>query len=369
MAPVSTPPGLFSKTLYRGPYMRRLLPIVAILALAAAACTVPAAGPGAPATSTTFSEDGLDLYDVSPLVDHARSGVVAVLQEQVVTDMVGGSQEVPAGAGTGVVIDEAGHILTNFHVVEGATAIIVTGSDGVDRMAQMVSGAPHRDLALLLVDDASGLEPLPLGDSGALSVGDPVVAIGNALALDAAEPTVSAGIVSALHRTVRTPSGVIYDAVQTDAAINPGNSGGPLLNAAGEVVGINTALAGNAQNVGFAISIDSIKQVLDRFAAGVGEPFLGVELGDNNRIIADQLGLSVDTGAIVGRVVAGSPAEAAGLQPHDVIVGFDAVPIADAGDLVAAVGRTNPGDRATIDVVRGDGRLQLQVVIGSWPEG
>ncbi len=348
--------------------MRRTLSIVTAIALVAAACTVPAAGPE-PSPPTTNPPGELDLYDVSPLVDHARAGVVAVLQEQVITDMVGNPQEVPAGAGTGVVIDAAGHILTNFHVVEGATTIIVTGSDGVDRTAQVVARAPNRDLALLLVDDVSGLEPLPLGSSEALSVGDPVIAIGNALALDAAEPTVSAGIVSALHRTVRTPSGVIYDAVQTDAAINPGNSGGPLLNAAGEVVGINTALAGNAQNVGFAISIDSAKQVLDRFAAGVGEPFLGVELGDNNRIIADQLQLSVDSGAIVGRVVPGSPADAAGLQPHDVIVGFDGSAIGDSADLIAAVGRTSPGDRATVDVVRGDETLQVEVVIGTWPEG
>lgn len=351
-----------------------LIIATAILLGVASGCTLPesaattAATAATAATTTTTTVGSLGLFDISPLVKSVEPGVVAVTQDQVLTDFFGNSQEVPAGAGTGVVIDNEGHILTNFHVVKGATKITVTTRDGQGRPATVVSQAPHRDLALLKVDDTSGLVPLSLGDSDAIEVGDPAIAIGNALALNAADPTVSLGIISALHRRITTQQGVVEDAIQTDAAINPGNSGGPLLNAAGEVIGINTAIAGNAQNVGFAISINSAKQVLDRFARGVGEPYLGVGIVDNSSQSAKELHISVEDGALIAQIVPGGPADDAGLLKYDVIVQFGDTKVTDSQDLVAAINRTNPGDEIQIEYVRGSDHATTSVTVGERPD-
>jgi serine protease Do len=321
----------------------------------------------APAGSTNTNPYGL--FDIAPLVKKTETGVVAVTQDQVLTDFFGNSQEVPAGAGTGVVIDNQGHILTNYHVVQGASSITVTAQDGKGRSAKVVSEAPSQDLAVIQVDDTSGLTPLSLGDSDTIQVGDPAIAIGNALALNASEPTVSLGIVSALHRTIQTQEGYVWNAIQTDAAINPGNSGGPLLNADGQVIGINTAIAGNAQNVGFAIPINTAQQVLDRFERGVGQPYLGVGIVDNSANAAQQLGLSVDTGALIVQVAAGSPAAQAGLQNHDVIVNFNGTDIADAPTLIAAINDTDPGQQVSVEYVRGSDQQTVDVTIGERPAG
>ncbi len=238
--------------------MKRLAIAIALL-LATAGCTLNTSTPdttatgatvvtAVPTTTTTSPPTSAvyGLFDISPLVRTAESGVVAVTQDQVITDFLGNAQELPAGAGTGVVIDDQGHILTNYHVIQNASKVTVTAHDGKARPATVVSAAPLQDLAVLEVSDTTDLVPLPLGDSDSIEVGDAAIAIGNALALNASEPTVSLGIISALHRQIQTELGTVEDAIQTDAAINPGNSGGPLLNAAGQVIGINTAIAGNA---------------------------------------------------------------------------------------------------------------------------
>ncbi|MBI5089740.1 MAG: trypsin-like peptidase domain-containing protein [Actinobacteria bacterium] len=170
------------------------------------------------------------------------------------------------GAGTGVVIDaEAGYVITNAHVVEGATSITVTVGDGQARAATLVASDTSHDIAVLQIDDTAGLVAAPLGSADAVAVGDPVVAIGNALALEGGM-TVTQGIVSALDRTIETESGSLVGLIQTDAAISSGNSGGALVNASGEVIGINTAVAAsyagvNVSNIGFAISIDDAIEV------------------------------------------------------------------------------------------------------------
>ena len=226
---------------------------------------------------------GVVLTDVSELVKEVRDGVVSVAQAQFdvqVEDFLE-AQLVPRGVGTGIVIDDRGHILTNFHVIEGAESVNVTSRDGRVWEAQVVGEAPDFDLALLRVEDPEGLKPLTLGDSSALEVGDAVVAIGNALGIDATAPTVSAGIISARDRVITSQDGrTLQGLLQTDAAINPGNSGGPLLNAAGEVIGINT-LGGDAQSVGFAIVINGARELIERFLSGSGGPYVGVQLGDN----------------------------------------------------------------------------------------
>ncbi len=356
----------------------RLRILFVALALWASACTrAPAetldsqlapsslAGPGA--------ENGVlvtsPLLDVSELVRRVTPGVVSVTQERVVLDAFGTPFEVPAGAGTGFVIDDAGHILTNFHVVRGASSVIITGFDGRQRQAEVVAGAAGRDLALLRVDDPSGLEPLPLGDMSEVEVGDPVIAIGNALGLDATTPSVSTGIVSALGRTIRTELGLMQNLIQTDAAINPGNSGGPLLNVEGEVIGINTAIIGGAQNVGFAISIDTARVVVDRFLAGVGEPFLGVAVVDNSQTAMEELGLGTDRGALVIEVAPRGPADAAGIERWDVITSIDGKPVADAADLIAALLDLDPGDEVMVEIWRQDRQFGATVVVGERPAG
>ncbi len=361
----------------------RLRIILGTLALLIAACDaasepesattaysrVPATATTAPDTTPIPNSVAGGLYDVSELFKQARSGVVSVTQERVRLDLFGVPNEVPAGAGTGIVVNNSGLVLTNFHVIEGATNVIVTGIDGRQREAEVVAEASSRDLALLQLLDIEGLEPLPLGSSDALEVGDPVIAIGNALGLDSSDPTVSAGIVSAKGRTIRTPLGTMQDLIQTDAAINPGNSGGPLLNALGQVIGVNTAIAGNAQNIGFAISIDTARRFVERFEAGVGEPFLGVQLVDNSAAAAERYELSTDKGALVIDVVAASPAATAGLERWDVIVAIDGVAIDNSESAVLAILDTVPGVKIQLDVSRGDRRVSLDVVVGERPRG
>lgn len=334
----------------------------------------PASSTTAPAVTTSaVPRPGpgteVDLYDVSDLFQQARNGVVSVTQERVRLDLFGVPEEVPAGAGTGIVVDSEGLVLTNFHVIEGATKVIVTGVDGRQRAAEVVAEASSRDLALLRLEDFEGLEPLPLGSVDDIEVGDPVIAIGNALGLDSADPTVSAGIVSAIGRTIRTPLGTMQELVQTDAAINPGNSGGPLLSAAGEVIGVNTAIAGNAQNIGFAISVDTAARFIDRFRLGVGEPYLGVQLVDNSPAAAERFELGTDRGALVIDVVSSSPAAQAGLERWDVLVriGEDATDNSEAA--ILAILDTAPGETVEVELYRGDRLITLDVTIGERPRG
>ena len=311
----------------------------------------------------------LDLYDVSDLVKRVRGGVVSVTQERVRLDLFGVPEEVPSGAGTGIVIDSSGLVLTNFHVIEGAARVVVTGEDGRQRDAEVVAEASSRDLALLQLEDTEGLQPLPLGTLETTEVGDPVIAIGNALGLDSTDPTVSAGIVSARGRTIRTQLGTMQDLVQTDAAINPGNSGGPLLNAHGEVIGVNTAIAGDAQNIGFAISVDTAAKFIERYRLGIGEPFLGVQMVDNSAAAADSFDLGTDSGALIIEVVSASPASDAGLEQWDVIVRVGDTEIATSADAVSAITDTNPGDSIELELVRGEERLVVEATIGERPSG
>jgi S1-C subfamily serine protease len=203
------------------------------------------------------------------------------------------------------------------------------------------------------------LPTVALGSIDSVQVGDPVVAVGNALALDGS-PTVTAGIVSALDRSIDTESGTMQHLIQTDAAINPGNSGGPLVDSAGRVIGMNTAVAGDAQNIGFALSIGQIGPKLDGLKKGsgstnsslsTGTAFLGVSLQD------------VDGGAGIAGVSAGSPAATAGLAAGDVVVGVDSTHITSSADLVAAIRAHKPGDKVKITFVRGSAERSVTATL------
>ena len=280
---------------------------------------------------------------------------------------------VPAGVGTGIVLDNQGHILTNDHVVSGAQKLVVTLSNGSKEYpATLIGGDVRSDLAVIQVSGAN-IPPLALGDSSKLQVGQWVIAIGNALALPGG-PTVTAGVVSALNRTVREPGQVsssnpnaqaaggpfLFDAIQTDAPINPGNSGGPLVDLNGDVVGINTLGAGQAEpgvqseGIGFAISINTAKKIADQLIAQghVTYAFLGVGTVDNTPALASQYGLPDVPGAAVGAVTPGSPAAQAGIAPKDVITAIGNAQIKSNSDVQLALTSAKPGEQVSVSWVK-----------------
>lgn len=275
-------------------------------------------------------------------------------------------------AGSGVVLTEDGLVLTNAHVIDGARTIEVDFADGQTAEARVIGAAPEFDVALV---KAEGLtEPVTaaeLGSSSDLQVGDDVVAIGNALNLGDT-PSVTTGIVSALGRSIRSPSGdTLSDLIQTDAAINPGNSGGPLLNAAGQVVGVNTAILADAQNVGFALSIDSITSIIDDLKAGRevanARPVLGVETLDIAMVdpsVAQRFSITATSGAFVQKVQSGSGAADAGLQAGDVIIEVDGRRIRTAADVGQAVRAQQVGDTIEIVIERGGQEQTVTATLG-----
>jgi len=276
-------------------------------------------------------------------------------------------------AGSGVVISEDGLVLTNAHVVEGATSIEIDFSDGRTVDARLVGAVPENDVALIKAENlGDSVKPADLGNSGDLQVGDDVVAIGNALNLGE-DPSVTTGIVSALGRSLDSPSGeTLTDLIQTDAAINPGNSGGPLVNSQGQVVGINTAILADAQNIGFSLSIDSIKSIIDDVSSGrtvkTDHPVLGVETLDVAGVdtaVVDRFSITATSGAFVQKVSPGSGAEAAGMQAGDVIVAVDGRRIRTASDVGQAVKAKNAGDQIKVTLERSGKKLDFTATLGS----
>jgi S1-C subfamily serine protease len=262
------------------------------------------------------------------------------------------------GAGSGMILDTQGHVLTNSHVVRSATSIEVALSDGRRVAGRLVGEDASTDLAVVKID-AGNLKPVRLGDSDALRVGDRVIAVGNALALPGG-PTVTEGIVSAVDRTIAEDDNVVLDdLIQTDAAINPGNSGGPLLDAAGNVVGVNTAIASDAQSIGFAIAIAPARGLIDQLIASgkVVRAVLGVQLSDLPPAS------SLTGGAVVAGVQPRSPAEAAGIQARDVIVEIAGRAVKDAQSAKRTIGSHRPGESVQLTVVRGQQRLVLTATL------
>lgn len=269
--------------------------------------------------------------------------------------------------GTGFIIDKAGYILTNNHVVEMADEIKVKLSDGKEYEAKVIGRDSKTDLALIKIKPDEALRPLSLGDSDRLEVGDWVVAIGNPFGLG---NTVTAGIVSAKYRQIGASS---YDNfIQTDASINPGNSGGPLLNTAGEVVGINTAIfseGGGNIGIGFAIPVNMAKDLLPQLKKGkVVRGWLGVMIQKITPELKEKLNLKDEHGALVADVTKGGPAEKAGVERGDVIVSFDGKEIKEMRELPFLVASTPVGKTVKVAVMRKGERKTLEVKIGQMKE-
>jgi len=292
---------------------------------------------------------------------------VKTLQER---GIAGRQRVVGEGLGTAFVFDPSGLILTNNHVIEGATEIRVTFGSKRELAATVVGRDPPTDIAVLRVE-ATGLRHVPLGDSEGVRVGDWVVAIGNPFGL---AHTVSAGIVSAKGRTNQDVRGLddsgYYDFLQTDASINPGNSGGPLLDTGGRVVGINTAIRAQANSIGFAVPINMVKELLPRLLkdgkirrSAIGVVVEAVQADDVGR-----LGLPSEAGARVRGVVSGGPADRAGLAADDVIVGFAGEPIPTPARLRWMASLAGVGQEVTLRVIRSGRTFDLKLVLHELPE-
>ena len=277
-----------------------------------------------------------------------------------------------ASAGTGIIVSENGYILTNKHVVEGSSDISVVTNDGnsYDNV-EIITTDPLSDIAILKISNAKGLKAAELGDSKALNIGQQVIAIGNALG--EYDGTVTSGIISGIGRTVNASSDdgatkeTLTDMIQTDAAINSGNSGGPLVNAQGQVVGVNTAVASEAQGIGFAIPISSVKGILKSIAEGKtpNRAYLGANYISVNPQVQKAYNLNVSKGALIKNrngksVISGSPAQKAGLKDGDIITKIDDIEISKNISLGSLIGEKSAGDKVKITYLR-DGKESTSV--------
>jgi S1-C subfamily serine protease len=317
---------------------------------------------------------------VNEIYERAASGVVQITST--------GGDPTQRALGSGFVVDKAGHIVTNFHVIDGADEIRVSFSNRDTVQAGLVGTDPSTDLAVLQVEtSASALTPLPLGDSDAVRVGDPVVAIGNPFGLDR---TATAGIVSALQRKITAPNQFAIDhVIQTDAPINHGNSGGPLLNTRGQVIGVNTKIetgdvgTGNV-GIGFAVPSNTVKDVFAQIlrTGKVDHAWLGITGRAVNSDLAGTYNLPVDSGVVIETVTQGSGAEKAGLLEGDtevvvagetyvlggdIIVGIDGKQISSIEELREAIAARKPGEKIKLGIYRDSKKTSVTVTLGRQP--
>ena len=290
------------------------------------------------------------------------------------------------GTGSGFVIDKEGHIVTNNHVVEGADEVEVTLSDGTRVPAEVVGTDPFNDLAVIKINVPSAkLYPVELGSSADLRVGQRAIAIGNPFGLDR---TLTTGVISSLGRPLEAENGrVIYNVIQTDAAINPGNSGGPLLDSRGRVIGVNTAIRTGAENIGFAVPVDTVKRVVPELIekGRYRHPWLGTLSYSIDPELVQGLRLPVEKGILVAQIYRGSPAARAGLRGGnrevtvgnrrilaggDIIVAINGQPIENHEDLTVYLEtETQVGQVVELTIMRGDQEMTIEVELGEVPEG
>jgi serine protease Do len=359
---------------------RRPLPAIACVALLLAGCTATLGGTASPpATTSPAPRLHLGKEPYAAVATRVLPSVVNVTTDVYQASATGAPEE-GQGIGTGFIVRANGVVVTNCHVVQGASRITVfTSEDEPMRYdARVIGGDCEHDLAVLKVD-AEGLPTIRFGASADLRLGQQVVAIGYALALEGG-PSVTAGIVSSLDRTIRVQdprctvcsNGVrtYSEVIQTDAAINHGNSGGPLVDMAGRVVGINSAGSDNAENIGFAIAIDSVQPAI---ASAISDPlrataYLGISTRSVTADLAFQMDLPVESGALVLATLANGPAAEAGMREGDVIVDIDGEAIEVAEDLGRVLDGLAPGDEVDVRVVRSDGEERThRVTLGTKP--
>jgi S1-C subfamily serine protease len=377
-----------------------LVAIVALIAIGAgwvhsdSSSSAPLSAPvsSAPVTEPAVSSSqGLTVNDIYKKDSPGVAFVQATQKpsEPSPFDPFGGGTGGGVATGSGFVIDHDGHILTNAHVVNGASKITVqlgNNQDAPPLNATVVGKDESTDVALLKVDaPADELHPLALGDSSSVNVGDPVVAIGNPFDLDR---TVTAGIVSALQRQIKAPSGfTISNVIQTDAAINPGNSGGPLLDAAGRVIGINSQIesqSGGNVGIGFAVPINTARDVANQLlqTGQVEHAYLGISGTDVTPQLADVLNLPVKQGALVEAVQSGGPADKAGVNAGsttisingqqinaggDIITKIDGKPVTGFDDVINDISSLKPGDQAQLTLVHGSQTRTVTVTLSDRP--
>lgn len=319
--------------------------------------------------------------NIADIVQQASPAVVkidTVIQQQVQVDpfmndpffrqFFGGQvpqqqSQVEQGIGSGFIVSSDGYILTNEHVIDGASKITVTLSDNSTFPATVIGADHDLDLAIVKINANKSLPTLKLGNSDQARVGDWVIAIGNPYGLD---HTVTVGVISAKGRPIQVEDRSYKNLLQTDASINPGNSGGPLLDLNGNVIGINTAVSTQAQGIGFAIPVSTVQSVYQQLLTKgkVSHPFLGVQVEALTKDLATQLKVNETNGAVVAGVVQGSPADKAGLQQGDVIVEFNRQQVKDDQDLVDKVATTKPGDQVLLLVDHGGQNKFITVTIG-----
>lgn len=329
-------------------------------------------GSGVDGNSANFVEGS-----VADIVEKVSESVVSIVTSVKTTSFFGYSSESQA-AGTGIIVTSDGYILTNKHVIDGATKISVVLDDGTTFTDVEVAAVDSlNDVAFLKVDGVSDLKAATLGDSKTISVGQQVIAIGNALGQY--QNSVTSGIISGTGRSLMATDSTgsmsekLSDMIQTDAAINSGNSGGPLVNAAGEVIGINTATSSTAENMGFAIPISSVKGMLAQLIekGEASRAYIGVYSVEITPEIAKSYNLPVTAGAYVynsakySAIISGSPAEKAGLKDKDIITAVNGVKIGSAGSLSSLIGEYKPGDIVQLTVIRDGKEIAVNVELGA----
>lgn len=362
--------------------------IVAVVLLCAAAGFIGAklysalTNNAGPTTShQTVANDGnkpvtQEEEDIANVVKKVSPSVVSIVTKSQGESPLYGTQE-QEGAGTGIIVSKDGYVMTNNHVIDGANTVSVVLADGTNYDGVKVLGKdPLNDVAFLKIPNVSNLTPAELGDSTSIQVGQKVVAIGNSLGQY--QNTVTSGIVSGTGRPISAQAGDsvedLTDLIQTDAAINPGNSGGPLLNLAGQVIGINTAIIQDAQGIGFSIPIGATKGILKGVLQGKGvqRAFLGVNYIPITADVAQHYGLSVKQGAYVfngdgkAAVVSGGPADKAGIKDKDIITKVGGVDVGDKGGVSSLIGEYAPGDSVELTILRGGQTMTVRVTLEAY---
>jgi S1-C subfamily serine protease len=343
--------------------------------------SAPVIAPAALARPASNTSQGLTVHDIYPRDADGVAFIRSTIVQKTQSPFGLPQQQSSEATGSGFLIDNDGHILTNAHVVEGAKSVTVQLGHGDEQSAQVVGTDPSSDIALLKVDNTEGANPLSLGDSSKVEV----VAIGNPFALDR---TVTSGIVSALQRQIQAPNGFsISDVIQTDAAINPGNSGGPLIDGAGDVIGINSQIesqSGGNVGIGFAVPIKTAADVVSQLENGgqVHQAYLGISGGDITPEIAHALNLPVTQGVLIEQVLSGGPADDAGIKGAtgqatiagqtfpvggDIITKVDGKPISGMDDVVSAVNDHKPDDEITLTIFSGGQQHDVTVKLGDRP--